>query len=149
MKLHAFLTLIAVATVAAGCSQPTLTPTSPESTNNSSTLTGGDLSGSWNLLSVQPAGEPSQTAPAGARYALTFADGRLSARADCNTCTGAFELSGQKLTAGPLLACTRAACPTMAFENTYTRLLSGESTLTVSGNTLVLSSARGMLRFER
>ena len=41
-------------------------------------------------------------------------------------------LAGQTLTVGPSLACTRAACPTMAFENTYTSVLSGVSTVTLS-----------------
>jgi heat shock protein HslJ len=80
---------------------------------------------------------------------VTFADGRLSTRADCNTCGGAFTISGQTLTAGPALACTRAACPTMEFENLYTSLLSGDSTVTASGNTLLLSSRRGTIRLTR
>jgi hypothetical protein len=50
---------------------------------------------------------------------------------------------------GPLLACTRAACPTMAFESTYEMLLSGSSTGTLLGSALVLSSSRGILRFTR
>jgi heat shock protein HslJ len=37
----------------------------------------------------------------------------------------------------------------MAFENTYTSLLSGDSSITLSGSTLVLSSSRGVLRFAR
>jgi hypothetical protein len=37
----------------------------------------------------------------------------------------------------------------MAFESEYTRLLSGESTATLQSRTLVLSSARGTLRFTR
>jgi heat shock protein HslJ len=64
-------------------------------------------------------------------------------------CSGGFALSDETLTAGPLLACTRAACPTIAFENAYTRLLSGDSTITLSDSTLVLSSSRGVLRFAR
>jgi heat shock protein HslJ len=80
---------------------------------------------------------------------LTFADSRLSTRADCNMCGSAFILSGQTLTAGPLWACTAAACPTMAFESTYMRLLSGDSNVTLSDGTLVLSSARGVLHFTR
>jgi heat shock protein HslJ len=64
-------------------------------------------------------------------------------------CSGAFILSGQTLTVGPTLACTRAACPTMAFESTYTHLLSGDSSVSLSGGTLVLSSARGVLHFTR
>jgi len=85
----------------------------------------------------------------GASYTLTFADGRLSTREDCNRCSGTFSLSGQTLTAGPKMACTLAACPTMAFQSTYGRLLSGESTVTLSNGTLVLSSSRGELRFTR
>lgn len=100
-------------------------------------------------MSIQPAGQAEQAVPSGARYVLTFSDGRLSTRADCNLCGGAFGLSGQTLTAGPALACTKAACPTMAFESQYTILLSGESTVTLTGNSLVLSSARGVLRFSR
>jgi len=60
-----------------------------------------------------------------------------------------FALSGQTLTAGPALACTRAACPTMEFESIYTRLLSGDSTVTLSDRGLLLSSGRGVLRFTR
>jgi heat shock protein HslJ len=47
------------------------------------------------------------------------------------------------------MACTRAACPTMAFENVYISLLSGESTVTLSAGALVLSSDRGLLRFAQ
>jgi heat shock protein HslJ len=98
---------------------------------------------------MQPTGQSVQAAPAGATYALTFSDGRLSTRVDCNTCSGTFGLSGQTLTAGPALACTRAACPTMAFENEYTRVLAGDSAVALSAGTLVLSSSRGTLRYTR
>ena len=98
---------------------------------------------------MQLTGQSVQPAPAGATYRLTFADGRLSTRVDCNTCGGTFGLSGQTLTAGPALACTRAACPTMAFENEYTRVLSGESSVAMSAGTLVLTSSRGTLRYTR
>jgi heat shock protein HslJ len=37
----------------------------------------------------------------------------------------------------------------MAFEHVYIQILTGESTVMLSGNTLVLGSARGMLRFTR
>ena len=142
-----FLALVLVGSVA--CSESPFTPTSPESISNSLTLTSETLSGNWSLSSIQPTGQALQAAPAGASYTLTFTDDRLSTRADCNTCAGTYTLSGQTLTAGPALACTRAACPTMAFENAYTGLLSGEHTVTASGNTLVLSSPRGVLRFTR
>ena len=57
--------------------------------------------------------------------------------------------SDQTIVIGPALACTRAACPTMAFETIYERLLSGESQPTVSGAVLTLSSPRGTLIFNR
>ena len=134
--------LVAFALIIAGCA-------GRSQTSPSSTLTVNQLSGTWNLVLIQPAGQGDQAAPPGASYTLTFADGRLSTRVDCNVCNGAFTLSGQTLTAGPALACTRAACPTMAFENGYTSLLSGESTVTLASNVLALSSARGVLRFTR
>ena len=101
------------------------------------------------LLSIQPAGQEVQPTPAGATYTLTVTDDRLSTRADCNVCGGTFSVSGQTLKAGPALACTRAACPTMAFENIYTGLLAGEASMTLSDSSLVLSSDRGVLRFAR
>ena len=142
---RSLLGLLIVVLLGVGCSE---SPTSP-SAGGSASLTADSLAGTWNLLSIQPTGQAEPITPGGARYTLTFADGRLSTRADCNMCSGAFVLSGQTLTAGPALACTRAACSTMAFENAYTSLLSGESSVTLSGGTLVLSSARGALRFAR
>jgi len=138
-----------VVSLAIGCAQSSSAPTSPSSVGRSQALASEDLAGTWILLSMQPANQPDQAAPAGATYTLTFADGRLSTRADCNTCNGTFAISGQTLTAGPALACTRAACPTMEFESTYTGMLSGESTVTLSDGALVLSSPRGALRFHR
>jgi len=154
--------LAVAAILATGCTGSGSTPTSASSLFGSTTSpidrsplsaslapTVDELAGRWNLQSLQPAGDIGQTTPAGASYTLTFADGRLATRADCNMCGGAFTLSGQTLTAGPTLACTRAACPTVAFESTYTRLLGGDSTVTLLNGTLVLSSARGVLHFTR
>ena len=113
----------------------------------SSALTASQVAGTWKLVSMQLDGQAAQAAPSG--YTLTLDDGQLSTRADCNTCSGRFTLTDQTFTAGPALACTRAACATMAFETAYTGVLSGQSTATVSGNTLVLSSSRGVLQFSR
>ena len=96
---------------------------------------------------MQPDGQAAQAAPAG--YSLTLADGKLSARADCNSCSGSYTLAGQLLTTPPQFACTRAACATMAFESAYTSTLAGQSTVSLSGDTLVLASTRGVLRFSR
>jgi heat shock protein HslJ len=143
-----FVIAIAAAT-AIGCSEQNSTPLSPSSATGSLALTAEQLSGTWGLSSIQPAGQSGQAKPAGAEYTVTFAGNQLSTRADCNVCNGAATLSDRTLTVGPLLACTRAACQTASFESSYTRLLAGESAATVTGNTLVLSSDRGVLRFTR
>jgi heat shock protein HslJ len=140
-----------IASLSMGCSESLSAPTSPSAATVSAAaaLTADQLTGTWNLVSIQPTGQGVQLTPLGANYTLSFAAGRLSTRADCNSCSAAFTLSGQTLTAGPALACTRAACPTMAFENVYISLLSGESTATVSARALVLSSDRGLLHFAQ
>jgi heat shock protein HslJ len=146
MKFASLLiSLSFVACVALGCSGSTATLTSPSSLD----LTAPQIPGTWNLVSIRPAGEAEQAKPSGASYTLTLIDGRLSTRADCNTCGGAYTLNGETLTAAPSMACTRAACPTMAFENAYMKLLGGESTVSLSGGTLELTSPRGALRFTR
>lgn len=132
------LPLFAIATLLAGCD--IFSP---------SDLTNAQIAGEWTLVSIQPSGQSAQTVPGGATYSLTLADGNLSTRADCNTCAGRFTLAGKTLTAGPALACTRAACPTMAFENAYTSILSGESTVAAAPASLTLTSARGTLRYTR
>jgi heat shock protein HslJ len=145
--MNVFRFFVAVATLglfAVGCSDSSTT-----SSPSSLAVTADQLSGAWTLVSMQLTGQGVQAAPAGATYSLTLTDGRLSTRVDCNMCSGVFAVSGQTLTAGPALACTRAACPTMAFENEYTRLLSGDSSVTLSDSTLVLSSARGTLRYQK
>jgi heat shock protein HslJ len=146
--IRTFLFILATAALSA-CSDSSSTPTSPSAGSGSAALTAGQIAGTWALASIQPDGQPIQITPGGATYTLTLGEGTLSTRADCNTCSGAFTLAGQTLTAGPHLACTRAACATMAFESAYTSILAGQSTVTVSDGTLVLSSPRGTLRFTR
>jgi heat shock protein HslJ len=150
-RLFSILTIAAA--LGAGCAESVSTATSPSTTdgagNGSVAFTTGDLAGTWRLLSIHVAGGAMTPTPAGAAYTLTLGDGRLSTRADCNICNGPFSLSGDRLTAGPVLACTRAACRTMEFENAYTRILGGEGTVALSGSTLSVSSDRGALQFTR
>ena len=105
--------------------------------------------GTWNLRNLRPAGGIEQTKPAGAVYAITIENGRVSARADCNTCTGSATLASSTLTLGPALACTRAACATATFESAFTTIMSGDHTAVVSDGSLTLTSTRGLMRFER
>jgi len=138
MKVSSVRLFFIAALLAAGCTTDIVTAPTTE-----------QLAGSWALVSIQPAGKAEQPTPAGVSYSVTFAAGRVTARADCNNCSGVFALSGSTLTAGPTLICTRAACPTMAFENMYTLILAGDSTVGLSGSKLTLTSPRGVLRFTR
>jgi heat shock protein HslJ len=113
------------------------------------TISVAGLAGPWRLELLQPASQGAILAPSSATYTLAFSGSSISAHADCNTCIGSFSLVGDSLAVSSELACTRAACPTQAFEALYTRILAGESRVGVSGGTLVLSSPRGLLRFTR
>jgi len=143
------VTLVLAAFVTTACALAPAAPASPGATSGSPALSAEQVAGTWTLTTMQPAGQAEQAAPAGATYNLTFADGRASVRADCNTCVGSLTVSGQTLTIGPAVACTRAACPTMAFETIYTAIIAGDSNASVSGTTLALTSSRGRLTFTR
>jgi heat shock protein HslJ len=150
MYRSVFVLLALIAVTAAACSDGATTPTSPSSNaGGTAALNASQISGTWRLASLQNAGESVQTTPAGAEYTLTLADNRAAAIADCNRCAGALAVSGQIITIGPLMACTRAACPTMAFGSSYEAILGGESTAVVEENVLMLHSSRGRLAFMR
>src|SRR5688572_25611907 len=116
---------IFAAVVSAACMSPVTSPTSMAAAS-SSAYTSAQLEGSWIVAAMQIAGGSKQDRPAGATYTLTFSNGKMSTRADCNTCAGSFSVSGTNVTTSANLACTRAACPTMSFESAYTSLLGGE-----------------------
>ena len=136
---------------ASACSDSPNSPTSPTAAqvSSSSAYVAAQLDGTWTLTSIQPSGQSPQQRPANATYTITFADGRLSTRVDCNVCSGVFSLSGDTLSAGPNLACTRAACESAPFEYAYTSILSGDSVVATSSSTLTLSSTRGAIQFVR
>ena len=145
--LFSFSILVLVAVLTAACAQSVTSPTAAQVAGPAYTT--AQLEGTWTLAWIERAGEAKQNRPFDATYTLSFNDGRLSTRVDCNSCGGSFSVNGTTLTAGPNLACTRAACPTQAFENAYTAILSGDSNVVVTGSTLTLSSSRGAMRFVR
>jgi heat shock protein HslJ len=144
-RVSFFLILIAV--VSAACSSPVTSPTATPA--SASAYVSAQIEGSWILSAIQPAGGARQDRPATATYTLTFSNGRMSTRADCNTCAGSFTVEGTSLTTSANLACTRAACATMSFESVYTSLLGGESQALVTNSTLTLSASRGTIWLVR
>ena len=142
------LPLVLTALVVSGCSSGPMTPASPSSITGSTALTADALSTTWRLQSIQLPGQTEQAAPAGADYTLTFTD-RLSLRADCNTCSSSYTISGSTISVANVMACTRAFCPTAEFERDYTSLMNGDFTVTTAGSSMTLSSPRGTISFSR
>lgn len=121
---------------AIGCSD---NPTSPTAS----------LEGVWRILSIQRPPQAVETAPVGVIYQVSFDDGRVSLRVDCNTCAGPYTASGSTLTIGPVLACTRAACGTASYEGAVVSLLNGEHQMASTLHNLTLSSSRGTVLLQR
>ena len=105
------------------------------------------LSGTgWRLVSATP-GVP---APGDvSRITLKFSDTRLSASSGCNTGTGAYTVEADRLVA-PMFATTRKAClgPLEQWEPAFFRVLSSKPTIARDGDSLVLGSAEGEMRFR-
>jgi heat shock protein HslJ len=103
----------------------------------------------WELRSLQVAGNARVDLSEPRAFNVEFAvDGRVSARADCNTCSGSYTVTGRYLVIGPL-GCTRVACQTAPLDTQYVQILAGGSTLEAELDKLTLRSERGTLRFER
>lgn len=107
------------------------------------------LATTWTVVSAQPTGQPELVAPTAGAFTLTLEGGRVASRVDCNSCGGAYTLSGSNLTISSPMVCTLAACPGMVFGDRYLTLLGGESVVDVSDRNLTLSSPRGILRLRR
>ena len=123
---------------AAGCADDT--PTSP---------TRESVEGVWRIISIQPASQPVELAPVGVQYQVSFDNGVTMVRADCNTCVGPFTRLGSTIAIGPSLACTRAACPTAAFETAVVSLLVGDHQMAMTLHNLTLTSNRGTILLQR
>ena len=67
---------------------------------------------SWQLVEIQSMDDTKLTPDAGSKYTLSFgADGRFTARIDCNRGSGSWQATAQgELAFGPVAA-TRAMCP--------------------------------------
>ncbi len=100
--------------------------------------------GSWALQSLgsQPISDPQN-------YTVRFnSDGLLSARADCNNCTGTYEVSGNLMSISELLACTRAYCGEDSLDREYINALTSVSRYVRQGSRLELEYAGGTMTFN-
>jgi len=102
----------------------------------------------WRLDNLRtPAGVTTNVNPD--RYTLEFLDEtRVSARADCNVCTGSYDTRGSiVITIGPL-ACTRTFCGAESRGNDYVTLLNSSKLFAQEGETLILVAEGGTLFYR-
>jgi heat shock protein HslJ len=130
--------LILLCLTASACDEPSPTaPTAAELAN----LT-------WRLRSIQRADGTTVAVTAPDRYTLQFGDGgRLSVRADCNTCGGGYRLNGAEFLAGPL-ACTRAFCGPDSLDTEYLRVFDSTASMVTADGALFVSRAGVRLTFR-
>lgn len=128
--------LLLISTFHAGCGDAVLT--GPSSV----------VGGVWKLQSLETSsGLVGITLPD--RYTVEFRDGGvLSAKADCNACSGAYSIVGEMLRIGPM-ACTRAFCGSTSHDEAFLDILGSASRMGVRGVELSIESPKGLARFNR
>ncbi len=105
-----------------------------------------DLEETQGLWALQTLGNAQIPDPK--NYTVRFgADGRLSARADCNNCTGTYEVSGNLLSISEILACTRAYCGEDSLDMEYIHALTNASRFARRGSRLDVDYADGTMVF--
>jgi heat shock protein HslJ len=107
------------------------------------------LEGRWQLVSLQPAGQPAVPAPSDASFTAEFgSDARLSLVADCNRCGSAYDAGSGTLSVGTM-ACTLAYCATAPVDTQFSGLVQAAQNWSLENGELELRSAQGTLRLRR
>jgi heat shock protein HslJ len=100
----------------------------------------------WQLESFQPKVGPIIPVSDPTLYTVRFGGGgRVEIRADCNQCSGTYQISGASLSIGPL-ACTLAACPLPSLGPKFTDALTRVSSYIQTQGELILVYDDGTLR---
>jgi heat shock protein HslJ len=139
---------LVVALLAGACASNPLAP-SVTSSSAATTIAAEVVPGVLKLQSLTRADATTVTISDPQQFTLEFLENnRIAVKADCNRASGGFTLNGTTLTIGPM-AVTKAYCGSASLDGEFLSLLGGETVATVSATSLVLSSARGALRFSR
>jgi uncharacterized membrane protein len=104
---------------------------------------------SWRITQIDGADVPAGLGPS--RYLLRFADGLLRGRASCNTFSGAYTLSGNRLVPGAIIMTTAGCVPAaLPFEERAFLIMSRPVELDyVDVDTMVLGGEGGTLTLRR
>jgi heat shock protein HslJ len=101
----------------------------------------------WRLQSLERQSGTTPSVPAPDRFTLRFGeDGRVSVRADCNSCSGSYELNGASLRIG-MLACTRAFCGAESLDTEFLRVFEDTSSVAFVESRLFISRGGTRLTF--
>jgi heat shock protein HslJ len=135
------------------CAGSTSSPTGPAAPGGANGTEAGQgnlaLVGSWEAVSVQPAGASAVVVEEPPRFTAEFrADGTLALRADCNRCACGYTAGAGSLTTTPM-ACTLAACPSAPLDTQFAGLVGGATSWTVAGDRLDLASTAGVVHMRR
>ena len=107
------------------------------------------IGGVWKIRSIETYSGSVIGITNTAGYTVEFKDGgKLAARADCNTCSGTYSISGDSLTVGAL-ACSRAFCGSSSYDVAFLDILSNATTFGVLGIELSIESPKGTLRMTQ
>lgn len=133
-----FGVLLAFTILASGCGGDDV-PTGPSAV----------MGGVWKLQSLEAPGLGLVNLPQPTNYAVEFRDGsQLAVKADCNSCSGTYSISGESLKIGAV-ACTLAFCGSASFDTAFLAVLTSAYTFRVKGNELIINSAKGVARLIR
>ena len=141
------LNLAAIVSIAACASSP-LAPSSATDTTTT-TITAATVPGELKLQSLTRADSTTVAVAEPDRFTVQFLDdNRIAVRADCNRGAGSFSTNGNAVTVGPM-AVTKAYCGSDSIDNEFLSLLDGTNVVMVSAASVLLTSARGSLQFNR
>lgn len=139
--LAAGAAILAIAALVAGCSSGGSATSAPSAAG----ATGGDITGTWQLVAITTKRPDSQGVVPQAdqdRYVITFADdGTAEIQADCNRIRGQYETTtggGLTITLGPS---TLVACPEGSLGSDFADSLAKAATYGVDGDTLVITDS--------
>lgn len=102
----------------------------------------------WRLLSIQRADGTTVDVSTPDRFTMQFGDnGRLSVRADCNSCSGAYTMNGTEFTVGAM-ACTRAYCGSESLDTEFLSAFGAPASIVSADGALFLTRSGTRLTFR-
>ena len=103
----------------------------------------------WRLVGLQEAGSNPITVDDPTRYTLRLEqESRVAVVSDCNSCGGAYSLTGSALELGPI-ACTKVFCGDTSPDQKFARALEQARTVSVDDARMTIHGEGVTLQFAR